>query len=316
MPAALELRDVQKTFDGFRALDGASFIAERGEVRALLGENGAGKSTLMNIAAGLYQPDSGQMLIAGAARFLSGPQEAAACGIGMVHQHFKLVKPLSVAENILLACPRPHYKSGLRAIEAEIKKHAEAVGFTIDPRARVETLSIAEQQRVEILKTLISGAELIILDEPTAVLTDTEAKRLLATMRLLAQQGRAVVLVTHKLSEVLAYADHITVMRGGRTVATRIPAETNETELTELIVGAAAPTVPRIAAAPGPDRLTVHKLTCARGDGYISVPDIGFVVRSGEIYGIAGVGGNGQTELVETLLGLRKPLAGEIMIDE
>jgi simple sugar transport system ATP-binding protein len=315
MPA-LELRDIQKTFDGFRALDGACFVAERGEVRALLGENGAGKSTLMNVAAGLYQPDSGRMVIEGVERRLSGPQDAAACKIGMVHQHFKLVKPLSVAENILLACPRPRFREGLRDIEALIKSQAEAIGFTIDPRARVDTLSIAEQQRVEILKTLIGGAELVILDEPTAVLTDAEATRLLTTMRRLAQQGRAVVLVTHKLSEVLTFADHITVMRGGRTVATRVPAETNERELTELVVGAAAPTVPRDAHEPGADFLTIRGLSCARADGYVTVQGLGFTVRKGEIYGIAGVGGNGQTELVETLLGLRKPVEGAIMVDE
>ncbi len=316
MPVALELRDIQKSFDGFHALDGASFSAERGEVRALLGENGAGKSTLMNVAAGLYQADAGQMLIDGVERRLSGPQEAAACRIGMVHQHFKLVKPLSVAENILLACPHPRYRSGLRAIAAAIAEHAAEIGFTIDPNRRVDSLSVAEQQRVEILKTLIGGAELIILDEPTAVLTDAEAKRLLTTMRLLARQGRAVVLVTHKLSEVSSFADHMTVMRAGRTVATRRPVDTTEQELTELIVGAAAPALARDASEPGSDLLTVRGLVCARDDGHVTVPDLRFTVRRGEIYGIAGVGGNGQTELVETLLGLRRPLGGEIMVDE
>ena len=234
----------------------------------------------------------------------------------MVHQHFKLVKPLTVAENVLLACPRPAYRAGLRDIEAAIETHSAAIGFTIDPRRRVDSLSIAEQQRVEILKTLIGGADLVILDEPTAVLTDVEANRLLTTMRLLAKQGRAIVLVTHKLADVMAYADHITVMRGGRTVATREPRDTTEHELTELIVGAAAPSVPRTDSAPGADFLTVRKLSCARADGHVTVPDIDFTVRRGEIYGIAGVGGNGQTELVETLLGLRSPLAGEIMVDE
>jgi simple sugar transport system ATP-binding protein len=233
----------------------------------------------------------------------------------MVHQHFKLVKPLTVAENILLACPRPHYGSGLRDIESAITRYAEELGFKVDPRRRVDSLSIAEQQRVEILKTLIGGADLVILDEPTAVLTDAEATRLLETMRRLAAQGRAVVLVTHKLAEVLRYADHITVMRGGRTVAVRAPAETDEQELTELIVGASAPKVVHAETRPGRDLLTIRKLSCARADGHVTVQELSLTVRHGEIYGIAGVGGNGQTELVETLLGLREPLAGDILLD-
>lgn len=316
MAAALELRDITKTFDGFRALDQAQFSAARGEVRALLGENGAGKSTLMNVVAGLYQADSGQMLIDGVERHLSGPREAAASGIGMVHQHFKLVKPLTVAENILLASPRPAFGAGLREIEAKIEQHAADLGFAINPKSRVDTLSIAEQQRVEILKTLIGGASLVILDEPTAVLTDAEATRLLTTMRKLAAQGRAIILVTHKLSEVLTFADHITVMRGGRTVATRRPQDTSESELTGLIVGAAAPQTPRASSNAGHDLLTIRGLACARADGHVTVPDLAMTIRKGEIYGIAGVGGNGQTELVETLLGLRQPVAGEIMVDE
>ena len=202
MTAALELRGIRKSFDGFTVLDNADFAAQRGEVHALLGENGAGKSSLMNIAAGLYLPEAGTVMVDGQERRFSGPREAAANGIGMVHQHYKLARPLTVAENVLLAFPRGGFRDGMRQIEAEITERAEALGLPIDPRRTVDSLSVAEQQRVEILKALIGGAATLILDEPTAVLTDAEGERLLDTMRRFAASGAAVVLVTHKLHEV------------------------------------------------------------------------------------------------------------------
>jgi len=314
-PPALQMRAIRKSFDGFTVLDNADFTAARGEVHALLGENGAGKSSLMNIAAGLYLPEAGSVTLDGAERRFSGPREAAACGIGMVHQHYKLARPLTVAENVLLAVPRGSFRSGLKRIEAEIAERATALGLPIDPRRTVDSLSVAEQQRVEILKALIGGASVLILDEPTAVLTDGEGGRLLETMRRFAASGAAVVLVTHKLREVTAFADRVTVMRGGRTVATRDPRGMTGAELTHLVVGASPPPVPRPRREPGAVRLALHGLRCAGRDGHVAVPGLDLQVRSGEIVGLAGIGGNGQSELMEALIGLRPPLAGRMVLD-
>jgi general nucleoside transport system ATP-binding protein len=315
MTLALELTGIRKSFDGVIALDGAVFAARAGEVHALLGENGAGKSSLMNVAAGLYAPDAGEIVIDGRPVALSGPADARACGIGMVHQHFKLVKPFTIAENILLANPRPHYRSGIQEIRAAIRQKAGELGFNIDPERRVDTLAVAEQQQVEIVKVLVGGATILILDEPTAVLTDAEADRLLETVRQFAATGATVVLVTHKLNEVKRYADAVTIMRGGRTVATLDPKTATAAELTELTVGQTVALPSRAETGFGPTRLNVGGLSCARGDGQVTVTDTAFFVRDGEIYGIAGVSGNGQAELAEALIGARAPLAGEIWIE-
>jgi general nucleoside transport system ATP-binding protein len=316
MTAAIELHKIRKSFDGLQALKDAEFSANRGEVHALLGENGAGKSSLMNVAAGLYTADSGEMRLNGSLVRFANPSDAAAHRVGMVHQHFKLVKPFTVAENVFLANKRRRYKAGLQEIEREIERHAEALGFVIDPNQRIDSLSIAERQRVEIIKVLVAGAEILILDEPTAVLTDAEAERLLNTAREIARRGATVILVTHKLSDVKAFADQVTVMRGGRTVATLDPRTVSTGELTTLIVGASIPVPAREAAEPGPLLLNVAKLSCARSDGHVMVADLSFSVRGGEVYGIAGVGGNGQSELAETFMGIRPPLGGAIEIAE
>jgi general nucleoside transport system ATP-binding protein len=315
MNVALKLVGIRKSFDGAIALDGADFSVRLGEVHALLGENGAGKSSLMNVAAGLYAPDAGTIIISEEAVSLSGPANARRRGVGMVHQHFKLVKPFSVAENILLANRRPHYRSGIREIRAAVRRQADALGFSIDPERRVDTLTVAEQQQVEIIKVLVGGVNILILDEPTAVLTDSESERLLETIRRLARGGTAVVLVTHKLQEVMRYADAVTIMRGGRTVATLDPEATTAAELTQLTVGQTVSLPARAETVYGQTRLNVGALTCARADGRVVVSDLSFHVRGGEIYGIAGVSGNGQSELAEALIGAREPLAGEIWIE-
>ena len=219
MVAALKLVGVRKSFDGFVALNDADFEAKAGEVHALLGENGAGKSSLMNVAAGLYTPEAGRIYVNGEEVVLSGPRDAAACRIGMVHQEFKLVRPFTVVENVLLANWRGRFAPGVREVERRIQKQAADLGFEIDPNSRVDDLSIAERQRVEIIKVLLAGARILILDEPTAVLTDEEAVRLLTTVRALAAAGAAVVLVTHKLGEVTVFTDRVTVMRSGKAVA-------------------------------------------------------------------------------------------------
>lgn len=309
---ALALSGIRKSFGSFLALDDVDFAAARGEVHALLGENGAGKSSLMNVAAGLYAADAGAMAIDGNPVVLSGPNHARTLRIGMVHQHYKLVKSFTVAENILMANPRGSFARGMKAILAEIRRAADALEFEIDPERRLDTLSIAEQQRVEILKVLVAGAEIIILDEPTAVLTDTEGERLLTTVRGLASRGAAVILVTHKLAEVKEFTDRVTVMRAGRTIASIEPDGVSATELAELVVGSSVAEPTRLQRSAGRDRLYVAGLRCARDDGHVAVQDTSFTVRAGEIYGVAGVSGNGQTELAEAIMGVRPVLAGAI----
>ncbi|WP_244476916.1 ABC transporter ATP-binding protein [Methylobacterium sp. Leaf117] len=314
MGMALELLGVSKTFDGFQALAKADFAVETGEVHALLGENGAGKSTLMNVAAGLYRPDQGRIRVRGREVELSGPVAARHLGIGMVYQHYKLVKAFNAVENILLAQGAPRYGTGLAEVEAAIRAQSEAVGFAVDLRRPVGSLSVAEQQRVEILKVLVAGAGILILDEPTAVLTDREAEALLTTMQALARQGAAVILVTHKLGEVQRHADRVTVMRGGRIVASADPASLTAAELTTLVVGATANPVHCPATRIEGPVLAVEDLAGTRSDGLQTLHGLNLTIRAGEIYGIAGVGGNGQTELAEILMGVRRAGAGRIAL--
>lgn len=314
---ALQLTGINKSFDGFQALSDAHFTASWGEVHALLGENGAGKSSLMNIAAGLYAPETGSLLVDDNLVQLSGPRDASRYRIGMVHQHFKLVKPFSVAQNILLGLPaqpqQGSYRQRLQSLEQQICAKAEELGFTIDPQKLVEHLSVAEQQRVEILKVLLAGARILILDEPTAVLTDLEAERLLSTVQAFARQGAAVVLVTHKMADVKRYADRVTVMRGGRTIQTLDPASVSVEELVRLTVGESSQAGYQPGPPPGPLRLQVRNLRSAGGSGPLAGVDIS--LRAGQIYGIAGVGGNGQGELANALMGLPQPTEGEIHLE-
>jgi general nucleoside transport system ATP-binding protein len=315
MTAALALKGIRKSFDGVVVLDNAEFSCHAGEVHALLGENGAGKSSLMNVAAGLYTPEAGSVVIKGEAASLSGPSEARLRGIGMVHQHFQLVKRFTVAENILLANQSSSYRNGIKEARAAIAKQAAELGFSIEPDRRVNTLTLAEQQQVEVVKVLLTGAKILILDEPTAVLTDAEADRLLTTIQRLAKLGTAVVLITHKLHEVKRHADEVTIMRRGKTVATLDPSTASAAELTQLTVGETETLPARAQNAGNPVRLNVGALTCLRADGSSALESATFFVRGGEIYGIAGVSGNGQAELAEALMGAREPAAGEIWVD-
>ncbi|HEX8595743.1 MAG TPA: ABC transporter ATP-binding protein [Pseudomonas sp.] len=313
---AIQLTGISKSFDGFKALSDAHFTAKWGEVHALLGENGAGKSSLMNIAAGLYAPESGSLSIDDNPVQLHGPKDATRYRIGMVHQHFKLVRPFTVAQNILLGLPpsagQGSYTRRLQTLEQQISAKAQELGFAIDPRQTIETLSIAEQQRVEILKVLLAGARILILDEPTAVLTDQEAEGLLSTVQSFARQGAAVILVTHKMSDVKRYADRVTVMRGGRTVETLDPHSVSVDELVRLTVGESAPVQQYPMAAAGEARLTVRNLTSVAGQGLLA--GVNMTLYAGQIYGIAGVGGNGQSELANALMGLPQPTHGEILL--
>lgn len=308
---ALELSEISKSFDGFQALSSASLRVGSGEVHALLGENGAGKSSLMNVAAGLYRPDSGSIRIAGREVAIDGPAGARDLGVGMVHQHYKLVKAFSALENIRLAIG-----GGSDAtLSRTIRERAATLGFEVDLRRPVGTLSIAEQQRVEILKVLLGGARIVILDEPSAVLTDKEAAALLDMMRQVAAQGAAVVLVTHKLNEVKHYADVVTVMRGGRTIATADPQAHTVADLTAMVVGQLAVEAHHPTAVSGAPILTLSGVSARRADGHQALADGTLTLRRGEIYGIAGVGGNGQAELGEVLMGVLKPSAGTIELD-
>ncbi|GLK91805.1 ABC transporter ATP-binding protein [Pseudomonas turukhanskensis] len=312
---ALQLSGINKSFDGFQALTDAHFTACWGEVHALLGENGAGKSSLMNIAAGLYAPETGSLMVDDNLVRLSGPRDASRYQIGMVHQHFKLVKPFTVAQNILLGLPAEpgSYRTRLQALEQQISAKAQELGFVLDPRQPVEQLSIAEQQRVEILKVLLAGARILILDEPTAVLTDQEAERLLSTVQTFAQQGAAVVLVTHKMADVKRFADRVTVMRGGKTIQTLNPQHVSVDELVRLTVGESAQAGYTPGPPAGPLRLQVRELRSPTGSGPLA--GVNLSLHAGQIYGIAGVGGNGQGELANALMGLPQPTEGEIHLE-
>ena len=316
MAPALELSGIRKSFGDFLALNDARLSVEYGEVHALLGENGAGKSSLMNVAAGLYSPDSGSIAVGGVQCRFSGPREAAEHGIGMIHQNFKLVRRFTVAENVLLSNPRGAFVGARKAIEAEIREKAATLGFGLDPGRRVTSLSIAEQQRLEIIKVLVAGARILILDEPTAVLTEGEAQRLLTTVREIAERGAAVILVTHKLRDIRAYAHRVTIMRGGKTVTTHDAQATTAEELTMLTVGSKVVTPSWSSKPAGEPSLVVTGLAGDTIEGHSPLVDASFAVRAGEIFGIAGVGGNGQTELAAALVGGRLPSAGTIAIKD
>jgi len=320
MPAAVELRGITKRFPGVVANDGVHFEAAEGEVHALLGENGAGKSTLSNILTGLYHPDEGEILLHGRPVRFSSPRDALEAGICMVHQHFRLVPPFTVAENVILGDHRGEGKAFMvnpRHIERRVADLGRRYRIAVDPRARVWQLSLGEQQRVEILKALYRDARILILDEPTAVLTPQEADSLFETLRVMAGEGRTIVFISHKLHEVMAVSDRVTVLRGGRTVETVDTAAATPRSLAALMVGrevALAERVERPGEVGGPV-LELRGLSAAGDRGGAAVRDVDLVVRSGEIVAIAGVAGNGQRELAEAVTGMRPPAAGEIVVE-
>ncbi|MBZ9556460.1 MULTISPECIES: ABC transporter ATP-binding protein [unclassified Modicisalibacter] len=319
--ALLTLSAIDKRFDVHRVLDAASFELAEGEVHALLGENGAGKSTLMNILIGVYSADAGTLTLDGQPLRIAGPADSARQGIGMVHQHFRLVDRLTLTENLLLAADdRPALQRRSAARETLLAT-AREVGFTLDPDCPVGELSVAEKQRAEICKVLALGARILILDEPTAVLTDAEATAMLGAIRRMAASGRSIILITHKLREVVGFSHRVTIMRRGETVAAGLDTATLSIEkIASLMMGTNASRVapdkaPGHVRAQGPDLLAVAHLHARRDDGAPALADVSLRVRAGEILGLAGVGGNGQHELVETLCGLRSASAGSVMID-
>ncbi len=313
----VEMRGIVKRFPGVVANDNIDLDIHRGEIHALLGENGAGKSTLMNILYGLYKPDAGEIRIDGQVVHFSGPNMAIRHGIGMVHQHFMLVEPFTVAENIILGNePRQGMKLDRRQAIAKVEELSKKYNLHVDPHARIADISVGMQQRVEILKALYRGAELLILDEPTAVLTPQEADELIVTMRQLVAAGKSIIFISHKLKEVLRSCDKVTVIRRGKKITTLPTAGASMNELAALMVGRDVQlTVSKTPATPGDPVLKVENLQALNNRGLPALRDVSFTVRAGEIVGIAGVEGNGQTELVECISGLRSATSGRIEVN-
>lgn len=314
---ALDVRNVTKRFPGVLANDQVNLTLRKGEIHALLGENGAGKSTLMNVIYGLYAPDEGQIFVNGEEVHIKDPNDAIAQGIGMVHQHFMLVPVFSVAENIMLGSEELKGPSlDVKTVAAKITKLSKAHNLEVNPNAIVEDLPVGIQQRVEIIKALYRDARILVLDEPTAVLTPQEADDLFVIMRQLTQQGVSIIFITHKLREVLAVADSITVMRRGKVVGTAKPQGLTESDLANMMVGREVTLrVEKTEAHPTNTVLEIENLTVRDERGIEAVRNLSLSVRAGEILGIAGVQGNGQTELAEALTGLRKIESGRVILD-
>ena len=312
---AVELIGITKRFPGVLACDGISLAVRRGEVLGLLGENGAGKTTLMNVVFGLYRPDEGRIAVHGREVDIRSPQQALELGIGMVHQHFMLVPDMTVAENIALGPSRLPGLSRIADVEERIRELTRRFGLSVDPRARIEDLSVGVQQRVEITKMLYRGADILILDEPTAALTPNEWRDLAAFLRRLVAEGVSVILITHKLDELVGTADRCAVLRDGALVGTVAMAETDKASLARMMVGREVTLrVERPRLAPGRPVAEVRDVSLS-ADGETLLEDISFEVREREVLGLAGVAGNGQEALVEVLTGLRPATAGEVRVD-
>ncbi|AEH51296.1 ABC transporter ATP-binding protein [Pseudothermotoga thermarum] len=315
MEKAVEMINIVKKFPGVVANDDVNLTVFKGEIHAIVGENGAGKTTLMNQLYGLLQPDSGEIRIFGQPVKFKGPRDAIAKGIGMVHQHFMLVNNLTVAENVVLGAETTKgFIFDLKTARKKVEELSKSYGLLVDPIAKIEDLPVGMQQRVEIIKTLYRGAEILILDEPTAVLTPQETKELFGILRKLKESGKTIIFISHKLEEVMEISDRITVMRQGKVVGVLNKHETNPKEIARLMVGRDVVfTVEKLPANPKEVVLRVEDLWVKDYRHLDAVKGVSFEVRAGEIYGIAGVAGNGQTELVEALTGLRKIEKGKVI---
>ena len=318
LPPAIEMLGITKRFPGVIANQGVDFVVQPGEVHALLGENGAGKTTLMNVLCGLYAPDEGTVRRAGQAAQFHDPRDAIAAGIGMVHQHFMLVEPFTVAENIVLGQTQGLVRESTAQLHQRLTELATRYGLALDPEARIWDLSVGEQQRVEILKALYRQVQVLILDEPTAVLTPQETAGLMTILRGLAAQGTAIIFISHKLNEVLAVCDRVTVLRDGQTVETLPIDDCNAQQLAEMMVGRevnmARPARPATPPAPQP-RLQLHNVSVPGQHSKPALQQVSLSVYPGEILGIAGVDGNGQRELEEVVMELQTPSQGTVQRD-
>ena len=310
----IEMRDITKVFGEFVANDKINLHLRKGEIHALLGENGAGKSTLMNMLAGLLEPTSGEIVVNGQVVNLDSPSKAASLGIGMVHQHFMLVEAFTVAENIILGSELT--KNGVLDIAGaskEIKALSERYGLAVDPSAKVADISVGAQQRVEILKTLYRGADILIFDEPTAVLTPSEIDELMAIMKNLVKEGKSIILITHKLDEIRAVSDRVTVIRRGKSIETVEIAGATNADLAEMMVGRSVSfKTEKQVSQPKEVVLAIKDLVVNENRGVPAVKNLSLDVRAGEIVGIAGIDGNGQSELIQAITGLRKVESGSI----
>lgn len=309
----IELKNVCKSFGDKIANHNVNLQLYRGEILSILGENGSGKTTLMNMIAGIYFPDSGQTIINGKEVVISSPKDAFEHGIGMIHQHFKLIDVFSAAENIILGL-KEKGRFSLKEAAKKIKEISSAYGFEIDPMKKIHEMSVSEKQTVEIIKVLYRGADILILDEPTAVLTPQETQKLFAILRRMRDDGKSIIIITHKLHEVMSISDRVAVLRKGESVGTVKTSETNENELTELMVGKKVSlNIERSDPVNSEDRLIVNGLNCVDREGIKVLDDISFTARSGEILGIAGIAGSGQRELLEAIAGLQHISQGEII---
>ncbi|TGT74942.1 ABC transporter ATP-binding protein [bacterium M00.F.Ca.ET.159.01.1.1] len=315
--AAIELIGINKSFGAVRANRDINLEVARGTIHGIVGENGAGKSTLMSILYGFYQADSGEIRVGGKPVAINTSNDAIALGIGMVHQHFMLVDNFTVLENVILGAENdPLLKSSIAKARSELDRLEREYGLEVDPDGVIEELPVGLQQRVEILKALYRGAEILILDEPTGVLTPAEADHLFRILKQLKDQGKTIVLITHKLREIMAITDTVSVMRQGTMVATRVTKETTVGELAELMVGRRVLLrVEKGQSEAGAIKLSVKNLTVKDSRGVTMVDNVSFDVRGGEIVGIAGVAGNGQSELLEAISGIRHAVSGEVMLD-
>ncbi|PGZ96863.1 heme ABC transporter ATP-binding protein [Bacillus pseudomycoides] len=318
MEYVIEMNNITKVFPGIVANDNITLQVKKGEIHALLGENGAGKSTLMNVLFGLYQPEQGEIKIKGQPVKITNPNVANDLGIGMVHQHFMLVHNFTVTENIILGNePKKNGKIAIDEAAKEVKKLSEQYGLAVDPYAKIEDISVGMQQRVEILKTLYRGAEILIFDEPTAVLTPQEIQELIHIMKRLVQEGKSIILITHKLKEIMEVCNRCTIIRKGKGIGTVDVANTDENKLAELMVGRQVNfKTEKSDAKPRENVLEVSNLVVHDARQLPAVKGLDLTVRAGEIVGIAGIDGNGQSELIEAITGLRKVESGSITLRE
>lgn len=311
--AAIELKNITKTFGKVVANKDVCLTVYKGEILSILGENGSGKTTLMNMISGIYYPDSGHIYIDGKEAVIKSPKDAFDYKIGMIHQHFKLVDVFSAVENILIGL-KDDGRYNIKAASDKVKKICEQYGFELDLSKKIYEMSVSEKQTVEIIKVLYRGADILILDEPTAVLTPQETDKLFAVLRRMRDDGKAIIIITHKLNEVMALSDKVAVLRKGEYVGTVNTSETDENKLTEMMVGEKISlNITRTEPKDSVKRLEINNISCINREGVTVLKNISFEVKSGEIYGIAGIAGSGQRELLESIAGLQKLNSGEIL---
>ncbi|AWE06736.1 heme ABC transporter ATP-binding protein [Lysinibacillus sp. 2017] len=316
MEHVIEMLGIRKEFGGFVANNNITLQLQKGEIHALLGENGAGKSTLMNVLFGLYQPEAGEIKVRGKSVKITDPNKANDLGIGMVHQHFMLVENFTVTENIILGCePTKFGAINIKDAAKDIAALSKKYNLSVDPYAKIEDISVGMQQRVEILKTLYRGAEILIFDEPTASLTPQEIIELIAILKLLIKEGKSIIIITHKLKEIMEVSDRVTIIRKGEGIGTVVTAETTPNELAELMVGRQVEfKTEKTEAHPAEEILSIENLVVTDYRNIEKVKGLNLSVRRGEIVGIAGIDGNGQSELIEAITGLRKAKSGKVML--